>query len=244
MSRIFITGSSDGLGLLAVQRLLSEGHEVVLHARNAQRAGEAIAKAPGAESILIADLAKANEVIDLAHQANALGSFDAVIHNAGIYTAPHEQIFAVNCLATYILTCLIGQPENRPQRLIYLSSGLHTGGRALLNNLEKGTSYSDSKFQVLLLMKAVARAWPSVFSNAVNPGWVPTKMGGANAPDDLEEGYATQVWLATHNDKAARVSGKYFFHRKQVRCASGVEDTMLQDAYIKRLEAISGIAFL
>jgi NAD(P)-dependent dehydrogenase (short-subunit alcohol dehydrogenase family) len=40
MSRIFITGSSDGLGFMAAQLLVEQGHSVVLHARNAQRAEE------------------------------------------------------------------------------------------------------------------------------------------------------------------------------------------------------------
>jgi NAD(P)-dependent dehydrogenase (short-subunit alcohol dehydrogenase family) len=243
MSRIFITGSADGLGLLAAQRLIAQGHQAVLHARNAQRAQVAIAHAPGAESVLVADLLKRDEVVDLADQVNALGTFDAVIHNAGLYEAPHEQIFAVNSLAPFILTCKIGVEGQKPGRLIYLSSGMHTGGRALLNNLERGTSYSDSKFQIVLLAKAVARAWPSVYSNAMDPGWVPTKMGGADAPDDLEEGSATQVWLATSDEKAAKVSGKYFFHRKQTRPASGTEDTFLQDAYVAKMEAISGVRF-
>jgi len=243
VARIFITGSADGLGSLAARSLIAQGHPVVLHARNAVRAEAAIAAAPGAENVLVADLARKDEVIDLALQVNALGAFDAVIHNAGVYEAPHEQIFAVNSLAPFILTSLIQHEGQKPQRLIYLSSGMHTGGRALLNNLEKGTGYGDSKFQILLLMKAVAKEWPSLHANALDPGWVPTKMGGANAPDDLEEGYATQAWLAASDDKAAKVTGKYFFHRKQARCATAVNDGALQDAYIARMEAISGIKF-
>jgi NAD(P)-dependent dehydrogenase (short-subunit alcohol dehydrogenase family) len=237
MARVFITGSADGLGNLAAQRLIAQGHQVVLHARNAARAKVAIIHASGAWNCLVGDLAKRDEMLDLARQVNTLGAFDAVIHNAGVYEDTHEKIFAVNSLAPYLLTCLI----EKPKRLIYLSSGMHTGGRALLNNLERGTSYSDSKFQILLLMKAVARAWPDVYSNGLDPGWVPTKMGGANAPDDLEEGYATQVWLATSEEPAAKVTGKYFFHRKQARCASGVNDTALQDAYLSQLEKISGV---
>jgi NAD(P)-dependent dehydrogenase (short-subunit alcohol dehydrogenase family) len=244
--RIFITGSADGLGLLAARQLISQGHRVVLHARNARRAQDALEQASGAETALIADLANPAAVIDLAGQVNVLGNdqpFDAVIHNAGVYDAPLEHIFAVNSLAPYILTSLIQTNGTKPARLVYLSSGMHTGGRALLNNLERGTSYSDSKFQIVLLAKAVARAFPSVYANAVNPGWVPTKMGGEGAPDDLDEGVATQVWLATSEDKAAKVSGKYFFHRKQVRPASGAEATALQDAWIAKMEAISGIKF-
>lgn len=239
MARIFITGSADGLGRLAAQRLIASGHRVVMHARNDQRAKTALQHFPGAEAVLVADLAKMEEVKQLAEEVNRLGSFDAVIHNAGVYKASREQIFAVNTLAPFILTSLIDQPK----RLVYLSSDMHRGGNARLENLEHATTYSDSKFQVLLLAKAIARRWPSVFSNAIDPGWVPTKMGGAGASDNLEEGYTTQVWLATSEDEKAKVSGKYFFHLKQALYAPQADNTTLQDEYIVRCEQISGIKF-
>lgn len=235
--RVFITGSADGLGSLTAQQLTAEGHRVVLHARSQARAQEAMQQAPGAEKALVADLANLDEVKSLAKQVNAIGRFDAVIHNAGIYTAPSERIFAVNSLAPYLLTALI----ERPQRLIYLSSGMHKGGKLSLDDIQQHTSYSDSKLQVLMLAKAVARLWPDVYSNAVDPGWVPTKMGGAGAPDSLEEGYATQVWLATSDDSEAKVSGRYFFHRQEADYSPEADDTALQDKFLQRCEAISGI---
>jgi NAD(P)-dependent dehydrogenase (short-subunit alcohol dehydrogenase family) len=82
MARIFITGSADGLGQLAAKALVDEGHEVVLHARNEKRGREALEKVPGALDVLTADLGNLEETKDLASKANALGPFDAVIHNA------------------------------------------------------------------------------------------------------------------------------------------------------------------
>ena len=84
MSRVFITGSADGLGQLAARLLVSKGHRVVLHARHAARAREAMIAVPGAEEAAIGDLSSIAETKALADQVNALGSFDAVIHNAGI----------------------------------------------------------------------------------------------------------------------------------------------------------------
>lgn len=258
MPRVFITGSADGLGLLAAQKLIAGGHAVVLHGRDDRRAQQALAGAPGAETALAGDLSRPHEVVALAERVNALGRFDAVIHNAGVYQAPRETIFAVNVLAPYLLTCLTGDGGNsgnsensgdgmekgaRPGRLVYLSSGLHRGGRARLEDLERRTGYGDSKFQIVLLAKAVARRWPAVFSNAVNPGWVPTKMGGPGAPDDLDEGAATQVWLAASDEVAAKVSGKYFFHRRPGPAAPETDDAALQDAWIARMEVISGVPF-
>jgi NAD(P)-dependent dehydrogenase (short-subunit alcohol dehydrogenase family) len=242
MARIFITGSADGLGQLAAKQLVSEGHKVVLHARNKTRGQEALKKIPGAEAVVTADLSNIEETKQLALDVNALGSFDAVIHNAGVYRASGEVIANVNTLAPYILTCLI----TTPKRLIYLSSGLHSGGQAKLEQLETDPakiSYSDSKLHVLLLNMADARLWPTVYSNSVNPGWVPTKMGGAGAPDDLEKGYQTQCWLATSVDTSAKVSGKYFFHQQQKRFNPTAADEMLQDKFLAVCEKITGVRF-
>jgi NAD(P)-dependent dehydrogenase (short-subunit alcohol dehydrogenase family) len=206
MARVFITGSADGLGQMAATLLVNQGNQVVLHARNAARAQVAFEKVPGREKVLIGDLSSIEETKQLAEEVNALGSFDAVIHNAGVYRATSKMILTVNTLAPYILTCLI----EKPKRLIYLSSGMHTSGDASIERLTSNTSYSDSKLQVLMLAMAAARKWPDVYSNAVDPGWVATKMGGTGAPDDLDKGAETQAWLAVGNDNNAKVSGVHF----------------------------------
>jgi NAD(P)-dependent dehydrogenase (short-subunit alcohol dehydrogenase family) len=175
MSRIFITGSSDGLGQLAAKALIAQGHQVVLHARNEKRAQEALNKVPGAESVLTADLSNIEETKQLALKVNALGTFHAVIHNAGLYRASAKELFAVNTLAPYILTCLI----QKPKRLIYLSSDMHEGGHSKLESIKTNVSritYSDTKLHVVMLCNAVARHWSNVYANTLNPGWVPTKM--------------------------------------------------------------------
>ena len=242
MARIFITGSADGLGLLAAKVLVSQGHKVVLHARNPERGHEAMKKVPGAETVFTGDLSTIDDTRKLGEAVNASGAFDVVIHNAGVYQAPSKTIFAVNTLAPYILTCLI----QKPKRLIYLSSGLHLSGRANFDefNPDKNQiSYSDSKLHVLILTMAVARKWADVFSNAIDPGWVPTKMGGKGAPDDLQKGYETQVWLATSEDEKAKVSGRYFHHQKERTYNSAADDVILQDKFLQRCQDITGIAF-
>lgn len=216
MTRILITGSSDGLGQMAAAFLIRQGHQVVLHARNEKRAQDARKSVPGAEAIVTADLSRMEETKQLAAEVNALGRFDAIIHNAGIYRGTGQEIITVNTLAPYILTCLI----QKPQRLIYLSSGMHLSGHPSLSRITSGSgniSYSDSKLYVVLFCKAVARKWPGVYANAVDPGWVPTKMGGPGAPDDLEKGFETQAWLAVSTDDKAKVSGRYFFHKEKPR---------------------------
>ncbi len=225
MARIFITGSADGLGLLAARKLLREGHRVVLHARHANRAEHALQQAPQADAAVYADLANVAEVRNLAEH---LPPFDAILHNAGIYRSTGRELFTVNVLAPYLLTRL----TPLPRRLIYLSSGMHRGGHAALDTLTQHIdriSYSDSKLYVTMLAMAVAHKHPAVLSNAVDPGWVPTKMGGPNAPDDLEKGYETQAWLAVSNDPSARVSGRYFFHQREQAPHPDAQDVALQE---------------
>lgn len=242
MARVFITGSADGLGQLAAKALIAQHHQVVLHARNETRGRQAMDGAPGAEGVVTADLALIDDTKELASKVNALGTFDAVIHNAGVYQDSAERIFAVNTLAPYILTCLI----QRPERLIYLSSGLHTQGHFRSESFKgqaRRISYSDSKLHVLMLAKAVARRWTNVYSNAVDPGWVPTKMGGKGAPDDLKKGYETQVWLSTSNEAEAKVSGNYFHHQRVTQHNPEADDVPLQERFLSLCKEVTGVSF-
>ncbi|HUR10163.1 MAG TPA: SDR family NAD(P)-dependent oxidoreductase [Flavitalea sp.] len=242
MARIFITGSADGLGLMAAKSLVDTGHDVVLHARNAERGQQALSKVPGAQKVLVADLSDIEQTKNLAAEVNAIGRFDAIIHNAGVYQVSNRLIFSVNSLAPYILTCLIRKPE----RLVYLSSGMHMQGDSRPQNLLMDMtkySYSDSKLHVLLLSMAIARKWSNVYSNSVNPGWVPTKMGGPGAPDDLSKGVETQVWLAVSNDDEAKVSGHYFFHKKEAQFLPDARNVDLQEKFLTLCEQISGVPF-
>jgi len=254
MARIFITGSSDGLGLMEARLLVSQGHQVVLHGRNRDRADEALSKVPGAMTALVGDLARIAETRSLADQANELGPFETVIHNAGVYHDPRgnrtveglPEVFAVNSLAPYILTCLIG----RPKRLVYTSSGLHRSGDASLRDLtwsgrrwSESGAYADSKLHNVILAFAVARKWPDMLSNAVDPGWVATKMGGRGAPVSIEEGARTQVWLAVSQEKEALVSERYFSHLQPRSFHPAAADPAVQEKYLSECARLSGVVF-
>ena len=254
MSPVFITGSSTGLGLMAGQLLVEQGHRVVLHGRNRERADDASRELPEAEAAVVGDLSSIAQTRALADAVNRLGRFDAVIHNAGVgYDDARRvetedglpKVFAVNTLAPYILTALI----ERPKRLVYVSSGLHRGASANLDDLawkkrpwQASVAYAESKVHDVLLAFAFARRWPDVLSNALEPGWVATRMGGPGAPDDLDAGRRTQAWLAVSDDEGARVTGQYFHHMRPRAPNPSAHYVDLQDRLIDACRALSGVA--
>jgi NAD(P)-dependent dehydrogenase (short-subunit alcohol dehydrogenase family) len=224
----------------------------VLHARSAERAASAGEIARHALAVVTGDLSSRAETGNVAEQVNAIGRMNAVIHNAGIYTVPergstpegHATVLAVNTLAPYLLTALM----ERPGRLVYLSSGLHRNGEGSLPDIDwtkrrwdGAKAYAESKLHVAALAAALARHWPEVLSNAVDPGWVRTKMGGASAPVDLETGQRTQSWLAVSDDPEAKVSGAYWHDLKRPQPAREVTDTAFQDRLLERLAELTGV---
>ena len=253
MASIFITGSADGLGQATARRLVALGHDVVLHGRNRDRAQQALRAVPGARMALEGDLASIEETRELAGQANAAGAFQTVIHNAGVFHPGAarletvdglDDVFAVNALAPYLLTALIGSP----QRLIYVTSGLHRGGDPDLRDLQwrrrrfdGSQAYANSKLLDVVLAYAVARLWPHVLSNAVDPGWNPTKMTGYSAPGDLEQGVATQVWLAVSEEPGAKVTGRYFYRKRPGPAHPAASELTVQDAFLATCEQLTGV---
>ena len=250
--RIFITGSTEGLGRAAAVTLLDDGHDVVLHARNAARAADLGDLAARASGVVTGDLASARETHALAGQVNAIGRMDAVIHNAGVYVEPgrgatperHARTLAVNVLAPYVLTAEI----ERPDRLIYISSDMHASGDASLLDIDWTSrpwdgvqAYCDSKLFVAALGFAVARRWPDVRTSVVDPGWVPTRMGGPRATDDLALGHVTQAWLAVSDEPDATGTCGYWYHRSRQAPASAVADTAFQAALLEELSRLTGL---
>src|SRR5215469_2302698 len=255
MARVFITGSSDGLGLITAKLLIAQGHDVVLHGRNDERRRDARAAAPGARDAVSGDFSTIGGAKAVADSIYSLARFNAVIHNAGIgYREPRRtdiasgvpNVFAVNVLAPYILSALI----ERPDRLIYVSSGMHQGVRLQMDDLlwtnrawNGALAYAESKLCDVLLAFAVARRWKTVLSNALEPGWVPTKMGGPSAPGDLPKAHVTQAWLATSDDPLARSSGDYFYHQKLREPNPVARDVKIQDELLAECARISDIRF-
>ena len=253
MARIFITGSSDGLGSLAAQRLVKAGHKVYVHGRNSQRASDAQKACPGAEGCLIGNLSSLAETKALASEINKHGPFDAIIHNAGLYRLGGinktsdglPMLTSVNTFGPWILTCLV---KPTPKRLVYLSSGLHSGGDPSINDItfqQRGaskysdsTAYADSKLHNIMFAKAFARCFPESKCNSMDPGWVATKMGGSGAPGSPEAAVETYVYLSTE----VETSGGYW--KPGVREGSPrkeTDDVERQEKLLRVCEEITGV---
>lgn len=252
MSSVFVTGSAQSIGHETARALIDAGHRVVVHARDDRRAAEVRSSLPGAAAVLTGDLASLASTRSLASAATEAGPFEAVIHNAGVGGGASERvttadglehIFQVNVVAPYLLTVL----SPRPARLVLLTSGLESAGRLDFGDLtfEKRAwdgmqAYSDSKLMDVALAFALARRWPDVVVNAVDPGWVRTRMGGPNATDALPDGAETQVWLASSDDPDALVSGRYLKHRVSLRASPAAYDPDVQERLLDVLAGITG----
>ncbi|KAF2639466.1 NAD(P)-binding protein [Massarina eburnea CBS 473.64] len=255
MARILVTGSANGLGAIVAKRLVANGHSVVLHARNAQRAQDATSACPGAETVVTGDLSSISETKHLAEEVNKLGALDCIIHNAGLFRGGYREtsdgipaLAAVNTLAPYILTCLV----DRPKRLVFLSSEMHRSGDASMEDIlwtQRGerrwsdtTAYCNSKLHNVLFAKAFARQWPDVKSNALDPGWVATKMGGSGAPGSIEAAVQSYVLLAEGTEPAAQKSGKYIRPgKKEDRPKAGADDEKIQDRLLAICAEFTGL---
>ena len=252
MATVLVTGSSDGIGRQTAFDLCRGGHRVVLHARSEQRAEEAHRAVPAAADVVVGDLSTLAGTTAVAEAATSFGRYDAVVHNAGVGGAPErsvtddgfERIFAVNVLAPYVLTCRVPAPA----RLVYLTSGLQSQGEAHLDDLQFERrswdgmqAYSESKLWDVVLAFAVARLWPSTLSNAVDPGWIKTRMGGPSATDELPAGAETQVWLATSDEPAATVTGRYLNRRRDLRANPAAYDVDLQERLLETLAGLTGV---
>ena len=102
-------------------------------------------------------------------------------------------------------------------------------------------AYSDSKLMDTALAFIVAARWPGVAANAVEPGWVATKMGGPGAPDDLSLAPVTQVWLAA-SPETEEVTGGYFYHQQPRNPAALARDGELQRLLLESCASLTGVS--
>jgi len=244
VSLVLVTGSSDGIGAEIARVIAAQGHQVILHARNEQRA-------EGLADVAVGDLASLASTRELAADVLRIGKPDVVVHNAGwgskdaerpVTEDGLEQTFQVNALAPFLLTALLPLP----QRLVFVSSDSITRGVIRIDDLQHeqewtaDAAYADSKLVMTSLAFGMARRWPGLLSNAVHPGWVRTKMSGDVAPLSVAQGADTPAWLATSTDPAATVTGEFFQERKAIRVNEQAYDLDLQVRLLQRCAELCG----
>lgn len=252
MARILVTGSAQGIGAQAARDLNSQGHNVVVHARSEERRQAAAQANPRASAVIIGQFDSLASTRVFADAACEQGKYDAVIHNAALgprFEDRHdtidglEQVFHVNVVTPYLLTCLMPLPS----RLIYVGSDAHEYGQFRLDDVnwtardwDPKQAYADSKLLLTMLAMEVAFRYPTVHVNTVHPGWVQTAMGGPNATKSLSGGADSIVWLATSDDDVARGSGHYIVDREVNTVHPLAHDADARGALVSMLEDITG----
>jgi len=223
---ILITGSTDGIGLEAARKLLSEGHDVLLHGRNRDKLDAARQMLGGNTEGYTADLSKMTDVEELADAVAARhDKLDVLINNAGVFKTPVAMTaegldvrFVVNTLAPYRLTQRLLPLMDTSGRIINLSSAAQASvnlqavsGQVRLSDME---AYAQSKLAITIWSRELAAKMPSgPVVVAVNPGSLlaskMVKEGFGVAGNDLGIG-AEILSRAALSDEFAAASGRYF----------------------------------
>ena len=222
---ILITGATDGIGLLAANKLSQAGHQVLVHGRHQARLSEVSEQLGGAVSYL-ADLSDMDAVVQMARAVlSAHERIDVLINNAGILkthqtktVAGRDIRFDVNTLAPYILTRSLLPVIPQTGRVLNLSSAAQApvdiAAMTEFVPMEDMAAYAQSKLAITIWSAALAREHPEgpAFIS-INPGsLLATKMvkeGFGIDGKDLNIGADILVRAATE-DEFARASGMYF----------------------------------
>ena len=222
---ILVTGATDGIGLLAAQKLSKEGHRVLLHGRNAEKLARA-AEALGGAATYRADLSKMGDVVAMADAVTAdHARLDVLVNNAGILKSPETRTeagrdirFDVNAVAPFVLAKRL-LPLIPPEgRIVNISSAAQApvdiAAMTGFQPMQDMDAYAQSKLAITIWSDAMAKDMPDgPVVVSVNPGsLLATKMvkeGFGIAGNDVNIG-ADIILRAAVGADFAEASGMYY----------------------------------
>ena len=207
MTTTLITGANRGLGFEAARRLIADGHEVWLGARDADR-GRAAAEELGARFVKL----DVTDDASVAAAADAVGALDVLINNAGIVgdrkpvletTADDiRRVYDTNVFGVVRVTRaflpLLEHSDNPV--IVNVSSGM--GSIGVISDPERlestivSLAYPSSKTALNMLTSQWAKALPGMRVNAVDPGYTATDFNDHRGTQTVQEGTDAIVRMA------------------------------------------------
>jgi len=221
-----VSGGNRGIGLEVCRQLAEGGLTVILGSRDEERGRQAAEGLAGEVVARQLDVSDAGSVERLAASIeNDFGRLDVLVNNAGISNDDGQggaeadldrvkEALEANLFGAWRL-CEAAIPHMRREgygRIVNVSTGLaaleHMGGGS------PGYRISKTGLNALTRILASELRGSGILVNAVNPGWVQTEMGGANANRTVEEGADGVVWAATLPNNGP--TGGFFRDRRHV----------------------------
>ena len=221
---VLVTGANKGIGFEIARQLASQGHHVIIGARN-KGAGEAASQQIAGSEFLHLDISSVASIQAAADELRTRTKLlDVLVNNAAILLDSHGSVLELpaDTLWQTLETNLIGtlrvtqalvpllSASDQP-RIVNMSS---TAGQLSEGLQNWAPAYSMSKTALNSLTQHLAAALPKFAVNSVSPGWVRREMGGNAAPLSVAEGADTVVWLATEAPQS--LTGKFLHERKVI----------------------------